>query len=180
MAIQPENPIRSQHIFAIKVVFKAKRYDEAFDRMEKLVQAEGYHRNQLTPDELRLFVIVFDSRVASLVVPKGRAMDKSDKAELVSVCMRILKLLDTILIPMSGSEKESKALYLKMKKECYWYLAEARDGTKEKVHRRGVFGVFDRENNEVDEAYRRAFHVDNLFVSLLLLGVRYVINLLNF
>merc|ERR1712014_390797 len=124
----------------------AERYDEMADYMAEV----GKTGEDLTTEERNLLSVAYKNavgsrraawRIITSVEQKEKTKGNEDnakfakeycgkvEAELDKICNTILGVLDTNLVPKC-SQDESKVFYLKMKADCYRYIAEFTEGDK--------------------------------------------------
>ncbi|KAL2611850.1 hypothetical protein R1flu_023542 [Riccia fluitans] len=143
MAIKCET--REEYVYMAKLSEQAERYDEMVDAMEKV--AKTADAEELSVEERNLLSVAFKNvigtrrsswRILSSIEEKEdnvarlllvKAYRATVEAELTSICTRILKLLDTSLIP-SATTGEAKVFFLKMEGDYHRYLAEFKTGTE--------------------------------------------------
>ncbi|XAR73453.1 hypothetical protein NMG60_11007424 [Bertholletia excelsa] len=129
----PENRARQHWFYLSKVAFEAGRVDDAVEFMDKVVAISAAAGDDLTEDEKDHFFSSYKKRILPL---REALMSMSSnhgslgseyrsriESELSCVCNRVLKLLDSHLIP-TASASDSKVFYLRMKGDYYRYLAE--------------------------------------------------------
>lgn len=137
-----------------KLAEQAERYEEMVKFMEKLVvgftSAGG--GGELTVEERNLLSVAYKNVIGSLraawrIVSSIEQKEEGRKneehvvlvkdyrskveGELLDVCLGILKMLDSHLIP-SASSSESRVFYLKMKGDYHRYIAEFKVGAERK------------------------------------------------
>ncbi|KAK6938088.1 14-3-3 domain [Dillenia turbinata] len=144
MATLPETLTREQCVYLAKLAEQAERYEEMVKYMEKLVVASP-SVGELTVEERNLLSVAYKNVIGALraawrIISSIEQKEESRKndqhvtlvkdyrskveSELSDVCARILKLLDSLLVP-SASSSESKGDY-------HRYLAEFKVGNERK------------------------------------------------
>ncbi|KAE8727917.1 14-3-3-like protein [Hibiscus syriacus] len=139
----PNNLSRDQYVYLGKLSKQAERYKEMIQFMQKLVLGST-PSGELTVEERNLLSVAYKNvidtrraswRIVSTIEQKEESRGNEDhvtvirdyrakiEAELSSICGRIVKLLDSRLIP-SASTIDSKVFYLKMKGDYHRYLTE--------------------------------------------------------
>ncbi|KAL3683095.1 hypothetical protein R1sor_001117 [Riccia sorocarpa] len=130
---------KAQSLHMAKLSEQAERYDEMANSMEEVSKTADVE--ELNTEERNLLSVAFKTavglrrsswRIVSsieqrednverlIMVKRYRAKIES---EMTSICERILKLLESLLIP-SATTAEAKVFYLKMKGDYCRYLAE--------------------------------------------------------
>lgn len=153
-ALEAQNLNRDQYVYMAKLAEQAERYEEMVKFMEKLVvgftSAGG--GGELTVEERNLLSVAYKNVIGSLraawrIVSSIEQKEEGRKneehvvlvkdyrskveGELLDVCLGILKMLDSHLIP-SASSSESRVFYLKMKGDYHRYIAEFKVGAERK------------------------------------------------
>lgn len=153
-AVAAQNLNRDQYVYMAKLAEQAERYEEMVKFMEKLVvgftSAGG--GGELTVEERNLLSVAYKNVIGSLraawrIVSSIEQKEEGRKneehvvlvkdyrskveGELLDVCLGILKMLDSHLIP-SASSSESRVFYLKMKGDYHRYIAEFKVGAERK------------------------------------------------
>ncbi|GAA0153287.1 scaffold/adaptor protein [Lithospermum erythrorhizon] len=147
----PEVLSREQYVYLAKLAEQAERYEEMVSFMEKLVLSFT-PSSELSVEERNLLSVAYKNVIGSLraawrIVSSIEQKEESRKNEehvflvkeyrskleneLTQVCVGILKLLDSNLVP-SASSGESKVFYMKMKGDYHRYLAEFKGGDERK------------------------------------------------
>jgi len=144
---------KEEQVQRAKLAEQAERYDDMAAAMKKVTEiacapAEG----ELSNEERNLLSVAYKNvvgarrsswRVISSIEQKtGESCEKKKamaveyrekvEKELKDICMDVLSLLDTYLIP-KAKLPESRVFYLKMKGDYYRYLAEVAVGDDRKV-----------------------------------------------
>nr|XP_010939738.1 14-3-3-like protein GF14 lambda [Elaeis guineensis] len=135
---------RKQYVCLAKLAEKADRYEEMARWMEKIIRKPCF--KDFTAEERCLFAVAYKNVVGSrrsswwaifsMEHKEESRRNEADaaiikryrvriEAELSSIIEGVLGLLDSHLIPSAGSA-ESKVFYLKLKGDCYRYIAEFR------------------------------------------------------
>ncbi|KAF3788444.1 hypothetical protein EJ110_NYTH08686 [Nymphaea thermarum] len=143
---------RAENVYMAKVAEQAERFEEMLEFVEKGATAASSDGKDLTAEERHLLSVAYKNVVGSrraawrILMSIERSEEKrcnSHRAgtiedyrsriesELSSVCGRILRFLDSHLIP-SAAAPESKVCFLKMKGDHLRYLAEFKTGTDRK------------------------------------------------
>jgi len=151
---------KDQLVQRAKLAEQAERYDDMASAMKSVTETLGVKSGTttkgLTNEERNLLSVAYKNvvgarrsswRVISSIEQKTEGNErkklmateyrKKIEGELNEICMDVLNLLDSILLPsVSDEESESKVFYLKMKGDYYRYLAEvasedAKKDTKE-------------------------------------------------
>ncbi|KAJ3677411.1 hypothetical protein LUZ60_003135 [Juncus effusus] len=141
---------RESYVYLAKVSEQAERYEEMVEFMEKVVKSTD--TEELTVEERNLLSVAYKNvigarraswRIISSIEQKEESRGNDThvgyikeyrvkvEEELNKICEGILKLLDSHLVPSSGSA-ESKVFYLKMKGDYHRYLAEFKTGGERK------------------------------------------------
>ncbi|OMJ18506.1 14-3-3 protein epsilon [Smittium culicis] len=131
---------RSNHIYLAKLAEQAERYDEMVESMKIVASGE----TELSVEERNLLSVAYKNvigsrraswRIISSIEQKEESKGNTDhvakvseyrtrvEKELKDICIDVLNVLDTHLIP-KASTGECKVFYLKMKGDYYRYLAE--------------------------------------------------------
>eukprot|EP00270_Netrium_digitus_P021010 TRINITY_DN882_c0_g1_i1.p1 TRINITY_DN882_c0_g1~~TRINITY_DN882_c0_g1_i1.p1 ORF type:complete len:254 (+),score=66.72 TRINITY_DN882_c0_g1_i1:57-818(+) len=139
---------RESFVYLAKLSEQAERYDEMVDSMKKVAKLDV----ELSVEERNLLSVGYKNvigarraswRILSSIEQKEenkgnennvkRIKDYRSKVEkeLSDICMDILSIIDSNLIPSSGSG-ESKVFYYKMKGDYYRYLAEFKTSAERK------------------------------------------------
>uniref|UniRef100_A0A1B0GA40 14-3-3 protein zeta n=1 Tax=Glossina morsitans morsitans TaxID=37546 RepID=A0A1B0GA40_GLOMM len=145
-----------------KLAEQSERYDDMVQAMKSVTEIGM----ELSNEERNLFSIAYKHvvaarrsswRIISSIEHKSEDSDEKHKVireyrervekELTDICHEILDILDKYLLP-KASDPENKVFYLKMKGDCYRYLAEIATGDARKA-------VADHSQN----AYQQAFDV---------------------
>uniref|UniRef100_A0A1A9VXY9 14-3-3 protein zeta n=1 Tax=Glossina austeni TaxID=7395 RepID=A0A1A9VXY9_GLOAU len=142
-----------------KLAELSERYDDMVEAMKSVAEIGGEFSNE----ERNLFSIAYKHVVAarrsswrtiSSIEHKSEETHKVTREyrelvekELTEICHEILDILDKYLLP-KARDPENKVFYLKMKGDCYRYLAEIATGSARKT----VAGYS-------QNAYQQAFEV---------------------
>ncbi|KAJ0984711.1 hypothetical protein J5N97_003067 [Dioscorea zingiberensis] len=142
---------REQWVYLAKLAEQAERYEEMMGFMESLARCCS-PLEELTVEERNLFSVAYKNmvgsrraawRIVSSIEQKEESRRNEDhvalvhsyrgriESELSSVCGRILRLLDSHLVP-SAKSSENKVFYLKMKGDYHRYVAEFKVGDERK------------------------------------------------
>ena len=137
---------REKEVYLAKLAEQAERYDEMSTHMEVV----GKLPDELSVEERNLLSVAYKNaagsrraawRVMTSVKEKEGAKGNEEQAkyakefcgkvekELQDICDRILKLLDSDLIP-KATTGESKVFFQKMKADYYGYIAEFSEDDK--------------------------------------------------
>ncbi|KAM1774875.1 hypothetical protein COP1_044149 [Malus domestica] len=151
-SVVPDNLTREQYVYLAKLSEQAERYEEMVQFMEKLVVGST-PAAELTVEERNLLSVAYKNVIGSLraawrIVSSIEQKEEGRKneehvalvkeyrskveSELSDVCAKILKLLDSNLVP-SASASESKVFYLKMKGDYHRYMAEFKSAEERKT-----------------------------------------------
>ncbi|KAJ0961469.1 hypothetical protein J5N97_000087 [Dioscorea zingiberensis] len=151
MAETAERWTREQWVYLAKLAEQAERYEEMMGFMESLARCCS-PLEELTVEERNLFSVAYKNmvgsrraawRIVSSIEQKEESRRNEDhvalvhsyrgriESELSSVCGRILRLLDSHLVP-SAKSSENKVFYLKMKGDYHRYVAEFKVGDERK------------------------------------------------
>nr|CAD1826524.1 unnamed protein product [Ananas comosus var. bracteatus] len=143
-------PSREENVYMAKLAEQAERYEEMVEFMEKV--AKTVDVEELTVEERNLLSVAYKNvigarraswRIISSIEQKEESRGNENhvslikdyrsrvEAELTKICGGILALLDSHLVPASGTA-ESKVFYLKMKGDYHRYLAEFKTGAERK------------------------------------------------
>ncbi|GJP74338.1 hypothetical protein CLOP_g4935 [Closterium sp. NIES-67] len=139
---------RENHVYLAKLAEQAERYDEMVSSMKDVAKLDV----ELSVEERNLLSVgyknVIGARRASWRIMSSIEQKEENKgneqnvarikeyrskieAELSDICQDILNIIDSNLIPSSGTG-ESKVFYYKMKGDYYRYLAEFKTGADRK------------------------------------------------
>lgn len=142
MADEVDQSKRDDHVYRAKLAEQAERYDEMVESMKRVAGMD----KELTVEERNLLSVAYKNvigarraswRIISSIEQKSESSsDGSEKKlqmmkdyrstvenELKDICLDILNILETKLIPGSTTG-ESKVFYCKMKGDYHRYLAE--------------------------------------------------------
>ncbi|CAI5470128.1 unnamed protein product [Closterium sp. Yama58-4] len=139
---------RENHVYLAKLAEQAERYDEMVSSMKDVAKLDV----ELSVEERNLLSVgyknVIGARRASWRIMSSIEQKEENKgneqnvarikeyrskieSELSDICQDILNIIDSNLIPSSGTG-ESKVFYYKMKGDYYRYLAEFKTGADRK------------------------------------------------
>jgi len=139
---------REDHLFQSKLSEQAERYDEMVAAVKRIAELKV----ELTVEERNLLSVAYKNVVGarraswriissieqkesnkgnSIHVERITEYRKKIEKELSDICIDILNVLDSLLIP-SSTTNESKVFYYKMKGDYYRYVAEFETGDKRK------------------------------------------------
>ncbi|KAL0911937.1 hypothetical protein M5K25_017875 [Dendrobium thyrsiflorum] len=142
---------REDNVYMAKLAEQAERYEEMAEFMEK-VTAMATENEELSIEERNLLSVAYKNvigarraswRIVSSIEQKEESRGNDDhlatikefrakiESELTSICGRILKLLESHLLP-SALSNDSKVFFLKMKGDYHRYLAEFKTGSERK------------------------------------------------
>ncbi|XP_042108175.2 14-3-3 protein zeta/delta-like [Ovis aries] len=162
--LDTEHPVmdKNELVQKAKLAEQAERYDDMAACM-KSVTEQGI---ELSNEERSLLSVAYKNvvgarrsswRVVSSIEQKTEGAEKKQQmsreyrekidTELRDICNDVLSLLEKFLIP-NASQAEGKDFYLKMKGDCYRYLAEVVAGDDKK-------GIVDQSQ----QAYQEAFEI---------------------
>ncbi|PKA52952.1 14-3-3-like protein F [Apostasia shenzhenica] len=158
---------RDQNLYFAKLADQAQRYEDMVTFMEKVAEAAG-NGSELTAEERNLLSAAYKKASAAhraswrILLPieqkekkSGGRKDRLTKiteykvriqSDLSSICDRVHKLLDRLLIP-SASTSRSKVFYLKMKGDYYRYLAELETGSEREVAAGNALAAYNSAQN---------------------------------
>ncbi|RDX95117.1 14-3-3-like protein B, partial [Mucuna pruriens] len=143
---------REQYVYLAKLSEQAERYEEMVEFMEKVVVG-WTPASELSVEERNLLSVAYKNVIGSLraawrIVSSIEQKEEGRKneehvvlvkqyrskveTELSQVCVSILNILDSNLVP-SASSSESKVFYLKMKGDYHRYMAEFKIGDQRKT-----------------------------------------------
>ncbi|XP_037883347.1 14-3-3 protein zeta-like [Glossina fuscipes] len=162
-----------------KMAELSERYDDMVQAMKSVTEIGV----ELSNEERNLFSIAYKHvvaarrsswRIISSIEHKCEGSDGKHKVtreyrervekELTDICYEILSILDKYLIP-KASDPENKVFYLKMKGDCYRYLAEIATGAARKTvadHSQTAY----QEAFEVGKAEMEPIHPTRLSLAL--------------
>ncbi|CAM8917736.1 unnamed protein product [Rhodiola kirilowii] len=176
---------REEYVYLAKIAEQAERYEEMVEFMEKVVSSVD--SQELSAEERNLLSVayknVIGARRASWRIiysieqkEEGRnnrnedhlaaIRDYKSKIEesLSQICDGVLKLLDSKLIPSTGSA-DSKVFYLKMKGDYHRYLAEFKTGDERKEAAESTLATY-KSAQEISEAELSTTHPIRLGLAL--------------
>ncbi|XP_076921219.1 14-3-3-like protein 16R [Bidens hawaiensis] len=151
MASPSSSPSREEHAYMAKLCEQTERYEDMAKHMEHITTTIT-DSEELTTEERNLLSVAYKNvigarraswRIISTIKQKEESRGNTDhvamikeymlkiEKELTDICGRILKVLDTKLVP-TASAGDSKVFYLKMKGDYHRYLAEFKTGGERK------------------------------------------------
>ncbi|PWA67863.1 14-3-3-like protein 16R [Artemisia annua] len=142
---------RQEQLCMAKHFGEAELYDDMLNSMTKLI-SELSQTEEVTEEESRLMIIACknvlgvrrNSWRTIFSIEQEEVDDNATHAkwakeyrckiesEINEICIGVLKLLDDKLLVGTKCSGESKVTYLKMKGDCYRYLAEGKVGDEKK------------------------------------------------
>ncbi|XP_076912007.1 14-3-3-like protein 16R [Bidens hawaiensis] len=145
------SPSREELAYMAKLCEQTERYEDMAKHMDHLTTTIT-DSEELTTEERNLLSVAYKNvigarraswRIISTIKHKEESCGNTDhvgmikeymlkiEKELTDICGRILKVLDTKLVP-TASAGDSKVFYLKMKGDYHRYLAEFKTGGERK------------------------------------------------
>lgn len=140
-----------KQVYLAMLAEQCSRFEDMMEFLEEMVRGK---KDDLSSDERNLLSIAYKNTISlrrqairTLLAYEMKEKKKEDSAylayiieykkkvekELESLCVKIIKNIDTYLLP-KATEVEAKVFYHKMKADYYRYIAENVEGEDKKTH----------------------------------------------
>ena len=140
-----------KQVYLAMLAEQCSRFEDMMEFLEEMVMSK---KEDLSSDERNLISIAYKNTISlrrqairTLAAYENKEKKKEESAylayiveykkkietELENLCLKIIKNIDSFLLPKSG-DSEAKVFYHKMKADYYRYIAENVDGTKKKTY----------------------------------------------